>query len=108
MNDPTPIACSLSADDHRLRLAAIRELGGQALLAAEDRPDGVILSFRGSAEVHEKLVAIVRAESKCCPFLVLEVIESQERLALAVTAPPDALPIVRDLVRSFRGGEAVA
>jgi len=108
MNGPAPIACSLSADDYQLRLAAIRELGGQALVAAEDRPDGAMLSFKNSGEVREKLVAIVRAESECCPFLVLDIDESHDRLALAVTAPREVLPIVRDLVRSLLGGEAGA
>jgi len=108
MDDRAPIACSLSADDYRLRLAAIRDIGVQALEAAEDRPDGAALSFRNAAGVHEKLAAIVRAESECCPFLVLEVDGSRDRLTLAITAPPEALPIVRDLVRSFQGDEAVA
>jgi hypothetical protein len=107
MNDRASIACSLSADDYQLRLAAIREIGDQAMLAAEDRPDGATLSFRNSREVHEKLAAIVRAESECCPFLVLVIDESRDRLALAVTAPPEALSIVHDLVRSFQGSGGV-
>jgi len=108
MNDRPSIACSLSADDYQLRLAAVREIGDQALLLAEDGPDGATLSFRKSPEVHEKLAAIVRAESECCPFLVLDIDESQDRLVLAVTAAPEALPIVHDLVRSFQGSKGVA
>jgi hypothetical protein len=42
------------------------------------------------------------------PFLILEVDESQDRLVLAVKAPPEALPVVRDFVRSFVGDEIVA
>jgi hypothetical protein len=67
MDDRSPIACSLSAADYQLRLAALREIGNQGLLAAEDRADGATLLFRNSVEIHEKLAAIVRAESECCP-----------------------------------------
>lgn len=101
MNDRASIACSLTADDYQLRLAAIRKIGNEALLDSDERPDGATLTFRYSREVREQLTAIVRAESECCPFLVLDLDEHHDRLVLAITAPPEARQIVDDVVRNF-------
>lgn len=108
MEDQAAIAGRLSADDYRRRLANIREIGDRAFLMSEDRPDGATLTFLNSGEVHEELEAIVQAESACCPFLVFGITERHDRLDLVISTPPEALPIVRDLVRSFRPGGAIA
>jgi hypothetical protein len=100
--DEAPIACSLSAGEYQLRLAAIEEIGRRAFVAADVRPDGATLSFRNSRAVHASLAAIVRAESECCPFLILEVGERHDLLTLSITGARAALPIVRDLVQRFQ------
>ena len=102
MDEPT-IACSLSAKDYWERLSSIRKLGEVASLDVEARPDGAILSFRNSEEVHAELTSIVDAETVCCSFLDLSVYPDGERLILAISAPPDAMPVVRDLTASFQG-----
>jgi hypothetical protein len=51
---------------------------------------------------------MVRAESACCPFLVFGITERHDRLDLVISTLPEALPILRDLVRSFRPGGAIA
>ena len=101
--DRSPIACSLSAADYRQRLSAIREFGRLALLEAEDGPDGALLSFRSSAGVRDGLASIVDAERECCSLLDLTIGSDGDRMTLAISAPPDAMPVVRDLTRSFQG-----
>jgi hypothetical protein len=101
--DEPVIACSLSPEDYRRRLWAIRELGEAALLDVEARPDGALLSFRNSMGVRDQLVSIVRAEAACCSFLRLTLGSKGDHLTLAVAAPPEAMPVVRDLTASFQG-----
>lgn len=101
--DESTIACSLGAEDYRERLSSIRKLGEVAFLDVEPRPDGAVLSFRNSEEVRAELSSIVDAEAACCSFLELSVQPDGERLTLAISAPPDAMPVVRDLTASFQG-----
>jgi hypothetical protein len=103
MDEPT-IACSLGAEDYRKRLSSIRALGEVAFLDAETRPDGAVLSFRDSDQVRAELSSIVEAEAACCSFLELSVRSEADRLMLTISSPPDAMPVVRDLTASFRGG----
>ena len=105
MDEPT-IACSLDAEDYRERLSRIRKLGAVAFLDVEARPEGAVLSFRNSEEVRTELSSIVDAEAACCSFLDLSVHSEGERLILTISAPPDAMPVVRDLAASFRGAQA--
>jgi hypothetical protein len=102
MDEPT-IACSLSAKDYWERLSSIRKLGEVAFLDVEARPDGAALSFRNSEEAQAELTSIVDAEAVCCFFLDLSVYPDGERLILAISAPPYAMPVVRDLTASFQG-----
>ena len=106
MDSKTPIACSLNADDYRQRLDAVRELGAAALLSVSDRSDGAELTFRNTTGVREELTAIVQAENACCPFLDLSIGSDEDELSLTITAPREALAVVRDLVRSFQGARA--
>jgi hypothetical protein len=106
MDADMPIACSLSAVDYRQRLRAIRRIGFEAFLSAGERPDGATLRFRNSPETRQQLDTIVEAERACCPFLSLTVDDADGQLLVGVTAPPEAQPVVRDLIDSFRG-EAV-
>ena len=106
MDSKTRIACSLNADDYRQRLDAVRELGAAALLSVNDRSDGAELTFHNTTRVHEELTAIVEAENACCPFLDLSIGSDEDELSLTITAPREALAVVRDLVRSFQGARA--
>src|SRR5688572_19784767 len=107
MNEQTPIACSLSADDYRKRLESIRRVGRKALLAIGEEADGIRLSFRDSPEIRSELQSIVEAEASCCPFLSIGVEDDVGEVVVTVTAPPEAAPVISDLVRSFRGVEVV-
>jgi hypothetical protein len=106
MDTDMPIACTLSAVDYQRRLRAIRRVGFDAFVYADERPDGVTLRFRNSPETRQQLDEIVEAERACCPFLSLTVDDAGGQLTVGVTAPPEAQPVVRDLIDSFRA-EAV-
>ena len=101
--DELAIACSLGPRDRQRRLTAIRRLGEAALLDVEARPDGSLLSFRDSDGVRDQLAAIVHAEAACCAFLGLTIDSEAGRLTLTISAPPDAMPTVRELTASFQG-----
>jgi hypothetical protein len=103
MGSEKAIACSLSAGDYRERLEQIHEIGREALIAADDRGGTVRLVFAEDAGIRARLEDIVAAEAACCPFLDLELGEAPEGIALTIGAPPEAAPIVADLVRSFTG-----
>jgi hypothetical protein len=105
MGEPT-IACSLDAKAYRDRLAVIRRLGEMALLDLEARPEGAALSFRNSEQVRAELSSIIEAEAACCSFLDLSLYGAGDRLILVISSPPDAVPVVRELVASFRGTQA--
>jgi hypothetical protein len=104
MDEPT-IACSLGAEGYRERLSSIRAVGQVAFLDAEARPDGAVLSFRNSERVRAELSSIVKAESECCSFLELALHSEGDRTFLTISSPPAAMPVVRDLMASFQGGE---
>ena len=106
LGSETPIACSLGAADYRKRLEQIRAIGREALVGAEDRDDAVRLVFDDDASIRARLEEIVAAEAACCPFLDLQIGQSPEGITLTIAAPPEAAPIVRDLVGSFRTATA--
>jgi hypothetical protein len=108
MDEQAPIACSLTTHDYRQRLEAIRKVGNESLLAVDESAAGIALRFRNSHGTRSDLRTIVDAEAECCPFLSLRVDETDEELVLTAAAPPEAAPVVADLVRSFRGIEVCA
>jgi hypothetical protein len=77
------LACSLDATALEERLAEMRAVGREALLATE--PDGV-MRFRATAETRERLERILAAEGECCPFLDFDLREEQGELRLTVRA----------------------
>jgi hypothetical protein len=101
--DEEAITCSLDPQDYQRRLEAIRELGEAALLDVETRRDRVMLRFRDSDEVRDRLASIVQAEAACCSFLELTVGSDAQGLTLEISAPSDAMPVVQDLTASFQG-----
>jgi hypothetical protein len=100
MTSDAPIACSLSTDERASRLAEIEALGRDALIGAG--ADGT-LRFRDDPAIRERLTAIVAAESRCCPFLDLELSAGHGELRLAIRAPEQAEPVARELAAAFGG-----
>jgi hypothetical protein len=96
-----PIACSLSAAELSARLAAMTDLGRSALVGVERSRSTAVLRFRSGGQTSERLAAIVAAEARCCRFLDMTVSETGDALALTITAPPDAAPVLDELVAAF-------
>ena len=95
-----PLACSLDAGALQDRVAEMRAIGRDALIAAD--ADGV-LRFRATPEVRERLERVVAAEAECCPFLGLDLRERDGELRLTVAAPEGAEPVAAGLAEAFAG-----
>jgi hypothetical protein len=105
MTTDTPIACSLSADQIPKRLAEMSAIGRDALLGVT--PVGA-LRFRADQPTRARLEAIIVAESQCCSFLRVELVEESGELVLSVTAPEGAEPIAQELVNAFAADREAA
>jgi hypothetical protein len=94
-----PLACSLSATDAKVRQGAWDELLRRAALKRAPVTGGMRVEFRPDGDVRDRLTRLVELERECCPFLELTIDETGDgRLALTATGPPDAEPIVRELL----------
>lgn len=91
----TPIACTLGGDSLRGRVE-----DWQALLTHVVRREpidgGVRAVFDRSVPVDE-LMGLAAAEQDCCQFFAFAITVDTRGVALEVTAPADALPIVESL-----------
>jgi hypothetical protein len=96
-----PIACSLSATELPVRLAEMSDLGRAALLDVERSGTRAVLHFRAGADTSRRLAAIVAAEARCCAFLDMRLRDADGGLALTIDAPPDAAPVLDELVAAF-------
>lgn len=101
MTDPDPIACTLGESDLRQRLDEISALGAESLLDHERTGEGHVLRFRNDKTTRRRLEKIVTAETKCCPFLDLEIDEQDPALLLTLAAPGDGRAIADELARAF-------
>lgn len=99
-----PIACSLSATEIPAHLDEISAFGRAApLLSVETAPAHTTLRFRAEGDTHERLAAIVAAESECCAFLDMTLRVGPQAVELAIAAPPGAEPVLDSLVAAFSG-----
>lgn len=83
-----PIACTLGANDMRLRFERIRELSARALLGHTQQ--GRTLHLHFAPEARAEVRALVDEERVCCAFLSLELTEAADGVRLVVTAPAEA------------------
>lgn len=93
-----PIACSLGADDRRVRAAAWRDVVDLAT-GRSSIPGGVRIELAATAPLDE-LVRLVAAEYDCCRFFSFAVTIDGRGAGLEVTAPADA----QDVLVSLFGG----
>ena len=56
------------------------------------------VELRDTDGVRDAVGRLVELERQCCPFLELTVEDAGELVALTVTAPPEAQPIVAELL----------
>jgi hypothetical protein len=90
-----PIACSLPSADYAERRAHIDDITRSALLGREPIESGERLTFAAGAEAD--LRELIAAEAKCCSFLKMELDRRGDTLALDVTGPEDAQPLIAEL-----------
>jgi hypothetical protein len=98
-----PIACSLSATELPARLAEMAALGDTALVDARQDATHAELRFAAGAGVHERVEAVVAAESQCCAFLTMRVSGEPDTVVLTIDAPQGAEVVLGELVDAFRG-----
>jgi hypothetical protein len=98
---PLAVACSLSAAEMPARLAEIAAVGRQALTGSETSEGRTTLWFAAAPEIHQRLDAIVQAESACCSFLQLRLEQTGEEIRLHIGAPADAHLVLAEFVEAF-------
>lgn len=98
-----PVACSLSADNLKERLAAIAEIGAEGLLTREVDGERHLLRFSAGTANRKRLEEIVAAEAKCCSFLDLALEERGGELVLSIAAPEDGQAVADELASAFDG-----
>lgn len=108
MPSELPIACSLNASELPARLAAMADLGRDALIDARTAPTRAELRFAAGAGVRARVEAIVAAESECCAFLAMHVSDEPDTVVLTIDAPEDAALVLSELVDAFRGQQQAA
>ncbi len=104
MPSELPIACSLDATALSARVAAMAELGRDALVDASRAAGHAELRFDGRDGIRERVAAIVAAEAQCCPFLDMEVRDEPGVVVLDIGAPAEADLVLGELVAAFTRG----
>lgn len=101
-----PIACLLDAAGLQVRQRELAALGRRSLISSERAPSGgAVLRFRDDDWTRAELERVVAAESECCPFLDLGLVEG-ETLELRIEGRADAAPMIADLVGAIAGEPA--
>jgi MerR family transcriptional regulator, copper efflux regulator len=93
-----PIACTLDEAGFREREAQLAELG-RSLIAVRAEGAEARLTFR--VDRRRALEDFIAAESSCCPFLEFRLVDRDERAELTIAGPPDAQPVLGELVAGF-------
>jgi hypothetical protein len=94
-----PIACTLSPGQYAERTDELAALAARALRSRERTPAGERLMFADSPQIERELRDVIAAESRCCAFLRMDLRRTGEGLVLDIAGPPDARPIIAELLR---------
>ena len=94
-----PIACTLSSVELPERLAWIRQVTTQALLA--HRLDGTTLHLIYKCEARAALERLVAGERQCCGFLRFDLRDRQGDVELTIEAPEEVAADARWLFDQF-------
>jgi len=90
------IACSLDAEGQARRARDIRDLLASSLVERADLGGGARLVFEPSAA--ERARTLFEAERECCPYWTITTNEVERGLAVTITGPAEAAPILRALL----------
>ena len=95
----TVIACTLSADEYKTRLAWLADLTATAL--RDHRRDDLRLELVYARQARERVQEMIRREQKCCAFLTFEVRETADAVQVTLMAPEAARDAVDDVFAPF-------
>ncbi|MGZ6697306.1 MAG: hypothetical protein ACXVFL_16910 [Solirubrobacteraceae bacterium] len=105
MTTEPPIACTLTEAEmpaRRVEMAAL----ARDLVSADVQEAHAVLRFRQAAAARERVAAFVAAESRCCAFLHMRLRDDPDALTLTIDGPPDAEPVLGELVAAVTGRRA--
>jgi hypothetical protein len=89
-----PIACTLTPDDMRARLALIEALRADGLLGRTATETGIRVRLLDRADIEQRTQELVAAESRCCAFLDFDLRREDGELLLDISGPEDARPVI--------------
>lgn len=95
-----PIACTLPPDAYRARTDELGALARPALRTREPTACGERLVFTDTPGVERRLRDVIAAESRCCPFLRMELTRTPRGLVLEIAGAEDARPVIAQLFAS--------
>jgi hypothetical protein len=93
-----PIACSLTPAGRVQRAELVAALAADALLDRKRDEASLVLRFRGSPGVEERVRTWAALEAECCPFLTMLVVAEGSVVTLRIAGPPEAAGIIDDLL----------
>lgn len=102
--DQPTIACTLTGNSLRNRIAWIAQLARDSLRSYER--DDLALTLRYSPDAVDNVREMVREERACCAFLKFELHECPDELLLTINAPEAARDVADDLFAHFTGGDS--
>lgn len=100
-------ACFLDGNAYRERVARIRALMAQALIARDRLATSVRLRFRLDAGVETNLKELVALEQECCPFLTFALDTLPGEMVLTISGPESAAALLDDAFGGTAACEAV-
>ena len=99
---PAPFACRANALDkaQRQRQQALLDTVRRTIVAKDELPNGLALSFRGDAAAFVQLAEWISLERRCCPFLAFALEWKQDE---SVTVRLTGEPGVKDFIAAEMG-----
>ena len=101
--EAAPVACSLTPQDYRQRIARMRDLTRDALLNHE-RED-LTLRLYYASHARSRVAAMVRDEEKCCAFMTFDIREDGVDVIVTIKAPEEARESADMIFEQFTGSE---
>jgi hypothetical protein len=93
-----PIACSLTAPAREKRAALVARLAEDALVGRAREAGSLVLRFRATSGVEQRVREWAALEAECCPFLTMRVAVSAAEVTLRIEGPPEAAGIIDELL----------
>jgi hypothetical protein len=89
-----PIACTLPVTQVPGRLALVGTLADDALLDGRPIAGGMRWRFHDAPGIERRVREVAALESECCAFLRFGIAREDGAIALDITGPADAQPVI--------------